>query len=336
MLQLHTPDIVDILKRHADHPSAFLAVNRDTRHFLSDRVPGLIAHRPAGKRHLVMAAGISTQSQHKDALLADFLAWAKEGRKKIIAVQMLRPDAEILAKHGFTVNQIGTSYSLSLRDFKISGTPFVKLRNKISRAKRAGVEVKQLGRDLTFDPELEARLQEIDARWLADKRAKELDFLVGEVGDLGNFDPSVKRLFVAFYEGEPVAYILYTASFGAYRGWMHDLTRRLTHAPTGVMELINLTAIQSFIAEGADYLNFGFTPLAGLSPDLEIPGASSHPARKIFSFLSEHGRFLYPADSQSRYKLKWSPNVVLPEYIAFQGGFSPLGLWDFLKLTRAL
>jgi lysylphosphatidylglycerol synthetase-like protein (DUF2156 family) len=336
MLQSRTLDIVNILKRYADHPSAFLATNRDTCHFLSDRVPGLIAYRLAGKHHLVMAAGISAETRYKDALLADFLARSKTERKKIIAVQMLRPDADVLARQGFTVNQIGTSYALSLSGFKISGTPFVKLRNKISRARRAGVEVKQLGRDLAFTPELEARIQAINTRWLADKHAKELAFLVGEVGYLNRFDPSVKRLFVAFHGGEAVAYILYTASFGEYRGWMHDLTRRLPDAPTGVMELINLTAIESFIAERADFLNFGFTPLAGLSPDMEIPGASSRPAQKIFSFLSRHGQFIYPADSQSRYKLKWSPNVVLPEYIAFQGGFSVLGLWEFLKLTRAL
>ncbi len=336
MLQSKPLAIVDLLNNYADHPSAFLATNQETQHFLSDTVPGLIAYRLAGRNHVVMAAGLSAKAEHKDALLEDFIAWAKEQGKKVIAIQMLRDDAEVLARHNFTVNQIGTSYSLALNQFKISGSPFMKLRNKISRARRAGVEVKQWGKDFSLSPELESQLKNIDAQWLSQKHAKELAFLIGEIGDLGKMDESVKRLFVAFSGGEPVAYILYTASFGAYQGWMHDLTRRLPDAPTGVMELINLTAIESFIAEKAQHLNFGFTPLVGLSSEQEIPGVSSRLAQKIFLWLSKHGRFLYPADSQLQYKLKWAPNIVLPEYIAFQGGFSLGGLWDFLKLTQVV
>lgn len=336
MQQLNRLSILDMLRSNANHPSAFLATNHDTQHFVSERVPGLIAYRPAGKKHVVMAAGLCAQNEHKEELVREFLSWNKMKGRKAIAIQMLRNDAEVLARQGFTVNQIGTSYSLSLNDFKIAGTPFVKLRNKISRAKRAGVRVKQLGKDLLYTPELEVKLKHIDSLWIKQKHAKELDFLIGEIGDFNNIDNSVKRLFVAFYEDEPVAYIFYTACFGKYQGWMHDLTRRLPDAPTGVMELINLTAIESFIGENSKHLNFGFTPLVDLSSDLEIPDASSSMAQKVFLFLSKHGSFIYPADSQLQYKLKWKPNIILPEYIAFQNGFSLLGLWDFLKLTRAL
>ncbi|MDJ0677154.1 MAG: DUF2156 domain-containing protein [Calothrix sp. MO_167.B42] len=336
MSQLKCLEVVDVLKKCANHPSAFLATNQGTQHFLSNKVPGLIAYRLAGRNHVIIAAGVSAKTEHKDTLIEDFLAWVKKKRKKIIAVQMLRDDANILARHNFTVNQIGSSYSLALNGFKIAGTPFMKLRNKISRARRAGVEIKQLGKDLSFTPELESQLKKIDTQWLKQKHAKELAFLIGELGDLNNMDMSVKRLFVGFKEGDPVAYILYTASFGAYQGWMHDLTRRLPDAPTGVMELININAIESFMAEKAQYLNFGFTPLVGLSSEFEIPRVNSRLAQKIFLFLSKHGRFIYPADSQLQYKLKWSPNIVLPEYIAFQDGFSLEGLWNFLKLTQAL
>ncbi len=335
MLQFKSPNVLDILRDCADHPSAFLATNQDTQQFISKNIPGMVAYRSAGK-HLVIAAGLSAKAQNKEALLEEFIEWGRQQKKKIIAIQMLRDDAEVLAKHGFTVNQIGTSYSLALDKFKISGSRFMKLRNKISRARRAGVEVKELGKDFVFSPILESQLQQIDQQWLRKKHAKELDFLIGEVGDLTNIDPSVKRLFVAFNNDEPVAYILYTACFGVHEGWMHDLTRKLPDAPTGVMELINLTAIETFIEEKNQYINFGFTPLTGLNPEVEILGAYSPLAQKIFVFLAKHGSFIYPATSQLQYKLKWAPNHILPEYIAFQGGFSLWGLWDFLKLTQAL
>jgi hypothetical protein len=42
---------------------------------------------------------------------------------------------------------------------------------------------------------------------------------------------------------------------------------------------------------------------------------------------------MHPTQTQLQYKLKWAPEVIRPEYIAFQDGFSLSGLWSFLRLT---
>jgi lysylphosphatidylglycerol synthetase-like protein (DUF2156 family) len=234
------------------------------------------------------------------------------------------------------VNQIGASYSVGLEKFKLTGTPFIKLRNKISRARREGVEVLELGNSLPLNEALARNIHAIDEEWIKGKHAKELAFLVGEVGELSELDREAKRLFVAMYGGAPVAYILYVASFGAHRGWMHDLTRRLSSAPPGTMELINITAIERFKAESAETLNFGFTPLTALAREHEIAGAWSRTAAWIFDLIARRGSFIYPAGTQLAYKLKWAPDLVQPEYVAFQGGFTLSGLWRFLRLTRAI
>jgi lysylphosphatidylglycerol synthetase-like protein (DUF2156 family) len=330
---------VETLRRHANHPSAYLALNRDTSRFRVSGVDGLIAYRYAGRRHVVMAAGITAASENRVLLLDHFLSWARAQRRKVIAVQMLREDAELLAQRGFRVNQVGGSYSVGLAEFKIAGTAFIKLRNKISRARRAGVEVMELGNDLPMSPELAQSIRSIDEEWIRGKHAKELEFLVGEVGDLTSMDyvtERTKRIFVAMTDGAPVAYVLYVASFGASRGWMHDLSRRLSRAPTGTMELINITAIERFKAERAQMLNFGFTPLTALDPEHEIPGAWSRMAAWIFKQLALRGSFIYPAQTQLAYKMKWAPSLVQPEYVAFQGGFTLGALWQFLRLTKAI
>jgi len=148
-------------------------------------------------------------------------------------------------------------------------------------------------------------------------------------------DRSVKRMFIAVQGGKPVAYILYTASFGQYAGWMHDLTRRVPEAPTGVMESINACAIETFKAEGAVMLNFGFTPLTSLAEEHELPHASHPVTAWLFKKLARHGNAIYPAQDQLQYKLKWAPDIVLPEYIAFERGATPGSLWQFLRLTGA-
>jgi lysylphosphatidylglycerol synthetase-like protein (DUF2156 family) len=328
--------VLRVLRTHADHPSALLAINRDTLRFSADGIEGFIAYRPAGRRHLVMVAGVSAAAGRADELLDRFLAWAAGERRQVVAVQILRDDAERFARRGFRVNQIGASYGITLAGFALAGTRFIKLRNKISRARRCGIVVAELGKDVALVPDVRHAIEEIDRQWIKEKGTRELEFLVGETGQLDEIDGSLRRIFVALREGIPVAYILYTASFGRYAGWMHDLSRRLPDAPAGVMELINSRAIEIFKAEGAKMLNFGFTPLTSLAPEHELPGSWHRMTAWGFAQLAAHGSFIYPAQTQLQYKMKWSPDVVLPEYVAFQKGGTLSGLWRFLRLTRAI
>jgi lysylphosphatidylglycerol synthetase-like protein (DUF2156 family) len=331
-----TARAVQTLRAHADHPSALLAINRETACYCLPGIDGLVAYRLAGRRHLVMIAGIAAAHDERAALLDGFLHWARREGRKVVAVQMLREDAELFASRGFSVNQIGASYSVRLDRFKISGTPFIKLRNKISRARRSGITVLELGVDLPASAGIWDAIAAIDQAWIKDKGAKELAVLIGELGAAEAFDRSIKRLFIAVAGDVPVAYILYTASFGKHAGWMHDLTRRMPDTVAGVMELINITAIERFKAEGAPLLNFGFTPLTSLSEGNELPGAYSRVTAWAFRQLNRHGSFIYPAEAQLQYKLKWAPDLIQPEYIAFQKGATLSGLWQFLRVTRAV
>jgi hypothetical protein len=36
------------------------------------------------------------------------------------------------------------------------------------------------------------------------------------------------------------------------------------------------------------------------------------------------------------YKLKWAPDLVQPEYVAFAGGISLRSVWALLRLTNAV
>jgi lysylphosphatidylglycerol synthetase-like protein (DUF2156 family) len=101
-----------------------------------------------------------------------------------------------------------------------------------------------------------------------------------------------------------------------------------------VLELIVVTAIETFQAERAAHLHFGFTPFTSLSPEHEVPGASRVTAR-ILQFLAMHGSAIYPAASQLAYKEKWGLDLVQPEYIAFQGGISLRRVWSLLRVTNA-
>jgi len=317
--------VSDAIQSYGDNPSAFLALNSGNEYFTVPGLAGGIVYRTAG-RYLVQFAGPFAPDDTYAQLLRQFLDFAAGQRRRVVGIQLQRPDAVRYAEHGFTVNQLGSSYAVDLGKFTLRGSRFMRLRNKIKRAARSGVVVAE--QDLA---DSQPALAEIDREWLRSKgrHAKQLQFLVGEATG------GVRRLFMARIEGEPVGYITYSPVYGSRPGWMHDLSRRRLDVPPGVMEAINSTAIDMFQQEQVPWLHFGFTPFVGLDPALEV-GAASPLVSRIVRLLAEHGNAVYPAASQLAYKEKWSPHAVLPEYLAFQGRPRIGAVYRLLRVTNAL
>ncbi|WP_440901955.1 bifunctional lysylphosphatidylglycerol flippase/synthetase MprF [Actinosynnema sp.] len=318
--------LLPALERYADNPSAFLALNAENEHFTAPGVDGFVCYRARGRRWLQFG-GPFTGEGEREGLQRRFLEHAHAQGRKVIGVQLQRADAELLAGLGLTVNQVGASYAVELGGFSLRGKRFVRLRNKISRALREGLEVAEVDADGHT-----GAIRDIDARWLRQKgrRTKELTFLIGEIG--GEWQAR-RKLFVGRIGGRPVGYISYAPVHGSRPGWLHDLSRRLPECPPGVMEAINAHAVEHFRALGAPWLHFGFTPFTGLDDSHRLPTASPFAAR-VIRLLAERGERVYPAKSQVEYKLKWCPTVVLPEYFAFDGGISPRSLWSLARATN--
>ena len=321
-------DVARALRDYADNPSAYLALNEGNAYFCVPDIPGVVAYREAG-RYWMQFGGPFAAAEDRGALLRAFLDRAARQRRKVVAVALQRADAELYAMNGFVVNQIGSTYAVDLTRFSLRGKRFVRLRNKVSRASRAGLQIVEVDA-----ADWSANVQAIDAAWLHGKgrHVKQLEFLVGEIGGEAQ---RFRRMFAGVIAGKPVAYVSYVPAFGTRSGWLHDLSRRIPDAPPGVMEAINMHAIVTFQQEGADWLHFGFTPFVGLSAKAEVSSASGIVAR-IVRLLAEHGRVVYPADSQLDYKNKWCPDVVAPEYLGFHNTVSPAAIWKLLRITRSI
>jgi len=219
-----------ILQRHAANPSAFLALNEGTAHFTVPGVDGLIAYQLAGRSTIVQLGSVFADPADQGLLLAVFLDFAHVSKRKVVAVQLMRHDAELYAAHGFTVNQFGADYARELPAFNLKGKKHMQLRNKVSRARRAGVSVVEI--EESSPAHLAPSLDEIDQVWLRSKgrHVKELKLMVGQrVGAA----QSRRRLFVAQDEsGAALGYVSFAPVFGAQSGWLHDLSRRRPDART--------------------------------------------------------------------------------------------------------
>ena len=107
-------------------------------------------------------------------------------------------------------------------------------------------------------------------------------------------------------------------------------TRRVS--PGAPMVRLDRVEPLPYRGEGASHLHFGFTPFVFAGE--EGPGASRVVAF-ILRLLGRWGGFIYPARSQIAYKLKWGPDLVEREYLAFRP-LSFRAVWDLLLLTRSI
>jgi len=311
-----------------DHPSGFLAMSPRNQLFAADGIAGFIAYREQG-RHLIAFGGVHAEPPYRGDLLDKFLGHAASRGRRVIFVQIRAPQAQMFLDRGFTVNQFGTSFGLRLSHFSLRGTPKMQLRNKVSRARKGGLRVVELGRELPRDENTFAQLRLVSAEWLRGK-GKELDFMIGEIG--GPEELSRRIFIVQDGHDEAVGFITYVPAWGKTPGYLHDLTRRMPTAPAGAMELCNACAIERMIAEGIEFLHFGFTPF--ITDGVEFPGANRIVAWTMRQ-LRKYGGFVYPAESQAQYKLKWGPDIVEPEYLAVRP-MSIRSVIDLLILTRSI
>lgn len=331
------PDLraLEVLRAHGDHTSAFLTFNQETLHFTAPGIEGLIAYRPAGRRHLIQLCGPLAAERDRRELLRAFRGWARSEGRRVTAVQLRPGDARLYADDGFKVNQLGSSYSMDLDEFTLRGKRFLKTRNKISRARRQGVTVEELSADDLERPEVEAELAAVDGAWLRSKgrMAKELTFMVGERGGRGR---GLRRVFAGRRDGRTIAYVTYSPCWGERPGWLYDLTRRRPDSPPGVVELIFHTVVERLREEGCRWLHLGLTPLVGLAPEHEEGLPASGAVTRLVRLLSERGEAIYPARSQEDFKLKWAPQLVEPEYVAFEGRPRLAAVWHLMRVTRAI
>ncbi|MDP9360381.1 MAG: DUF2156 domain-containing protein [Acidobacteriota bacterium] len=311
-----------------DHPSGYLALSPRNQRYAIEGVPGFIAFREQGK-HWISIGGVHAWEGSRERLLDGFLREGAERERRILAVQVPESQAQLFVSRGFTTNQMGTSFARRLERFSLAGGPHVKLRNKIKRAREAGIVAREVGREIPSDEGIFGRIREVSDAWLRGKEKKELEFMIGEIG--GPDDTERRTFVVVDAEDRLLGFITYVPVWGKHPGYLHDLTRRLPDAPPGAMELCNLFAVERFVREGVAHLHFGFTPFIVE----ETPRAFEKPLFAwVIRMLGRYGKVVYPAQSQAKYKLKWGPDIIEREFIACRN-WSPRAILDLLILTRS-
>lgn len=328
-------EILPTVQSYGEHSSVFLALNDGNSFFTTDDVAGTIVYRPFGNRYWVQFTGAIAAEPDRPRLEAAFIDEAARQRRRILAVQLSRSDAELAVDNGYVANPFGCSYSIDLAQFTLSGRKFVKTRNMITRSRREGVTVTEVDRDRLDTPEFAAQLDQIDAAWLRNKgrHVKEMQFLIGQRGGAVQ---DHRRLFVAEHAGRAIAYISYAPVYGPQGGWLYDLTRRVPDSPPGVIEHLFADAALRLRDQGAMWMHLGLTPFVGATDEHVLAQGHSRTLAWLLDKIGQRCSALYPARSQLAFKLKWRPHLITPEYVAFPRRIHVRDAWCLARITNSL
>ena len=275
--------------------------------------PGCPASSPSAARAGTgwCPAACTRPTASRADLLDAFLRDSARDGEQVVALQVRAGDVALFRSRGFRVDAFGSTFALELPRFSFAGTKRMKLRNRIKRARDAGVTVVELGRDRACPPGLWRRLADISQAWLTTKGGHELDLLVGEMGEPGRSGSAAVRRLRS--REQPLAFITYVPAWGERPGVLHDLTRRAPDAPAGVMELINATA--SPASRPRRSASFISASRRSWSAWAGPRGAGDHwLVPRLVRFIGRWGRAIYPARAQLQYKQKWAPEIVEPEH----------------------
>jgi lysylphosphatidylglycerol synthetase-like protein (DUF2156 family) len=326
--------LLDRLRRHGDHPSAFIALEPGNDFYLDDGSDGFVAYRRSGRYRFVFAGPVGAAAD-VPGILDRFLAVSTAAGDLVVAVQVPERFLHLYAERGFVMNQLGTTYAVDLSRATLDGAAMRKVRQGVRRGERAGGRVIEVGVDLPWTEELRGQLDEIDRHWLgpSGKSAKALRFMVGGRSDELR---DHRRLFVVDLDGRPIGYSQCVPAFGDQPGWLYDLNRLVPGSPD-VGDLQVWSVMKRLRDEGAGWFHLGFTPFAELD---ERHAPASVPRSRVGGFalrmLAAHGEALYPTAGAVAWKNKWKPVTTAPEYVAFPARLRPGAVVRLLRLTNVV
>jgi len=314
------------LLANSPHPSAPLALHSELKPIVAPGGQAALVY--AQRRCTVLVPLGPMGDRHQGAQLLRNLTDDRSVRTVIIT-QTRESDLPLVRSLGFKSEVFGRNYSIYLPHFTDRGKPLAKVRQNIHRAAREGVTV----REVPLGDQLSSIVAAVTADWIRQKgsHTKKLKLLVGEDKPING---KASRAFVAYKDGTAVAFVMYSAAAGESDRWLYDLTRRTVEAPTGTIEAINMTALRTLADEGSKWLHLGLTPFVGVSSETILN--ESRRLSLLMRTFASHGEHFYPARDQERFKLKWNPHVVEPEFISVYPSVRAGSLYGLMRLTNMI
>lgn len=248
-----------------DTYAAYLATESDREYFWGASRRGVVAFRRRG-RHVLVGDGLLADPDDREALLAEFLAFAALNRWHTSYVNVPRNEINLFRRQGCQVTKCGEEPLVRLQRTHFQGKEWEWARRQENFCRRHGVEFRELAAD-PLDPDyretLAPQLDEISRDHLADTlHRRELSFFVSQFDAL---DVRDRRLFVAEEAGRVIAFIVCNPGLAGDM-WAVEVYRRRRDAIRGSVPALIMHALRTMQAEGVGYASLSLCPFLRCTP----------------------------------------------------------------------
>ncbi len=307
----------DLVLRHGHDTLSFFKLRGDKLHFFDSTRRAFVGYRIEGGVLLVSGDPVGPEDA-LPRLLRELCAFAEVRGLRIGVVGASQRFAELASGAGLRSFYIGDEAIVDVRSFSLEGRPIRKVRQSVTRSRKAGFTavLHKLG-DLTED-EL-GELEGVSQRWRGDEPERGFSMAIDSLrGD---------------HLGES-AVVLARDGDGHVRGFLHfvpcygrsamslGLMRRERDSVNGLMEFLIVSSIELLREQGVDELSLNFAAFARL---LHSPAGRFE---ELLGRLVTLGNPYFQIESLYRFNSKFSPRWQ-PRYLLYESrslGFARTGL----------
>ena len=307
------PRLLALVERYGWEHQSFLSLYDGMKVWWTQEPEAAVVYRRIGSVVIVTATPLAAREDWR-AVTLRFLDWCKTQNLDCLMLPVGADFADVARECGMALLRIGESGYFKLPEWKPAGDRAKKVRAGVNQARKAGMRVER------FDPAqgtahgdaaVRAEIEALCQRWVNTREVDAFGWLL----ELDPFKLSEhKRYFLARDAAGRLTGLLVCSPIYARHGWyLEDLIRH-PQAERGVSELLVVEALQQLAAEGAQVATLATSPLAGIDP-AEYTGQLKQLAR-LLKLIYEHLDAFYHFKALHRFKAKFAPSFVEPEYVA--------------------
>lgn len=299
------PRLLALVRRCGYEHQSFLSLYTGMQVWYAREVEGAVVYRLVGRVAVVAAAPLAAPADLSH-VTQQFLAYCTERKWDCLMLPVGANFAAVAQACGMGLLHIGESGYFRLPEWQPAGDRAKKVRAGINQARKAGVHIKV--HDPTTDAAARAEIEELCQAWVDTREVDALGWLL----ELAPFRLSAhKRYFLARDAAGRLIGMLACAPIYARRGWYLEDLIRSPQAERGTSELLVVEALRQLAAEGAQLATLGTAPLAGTAPVTQFKLLA-----RALRLVYEHLDAFYHFKNLHRFKAKFAPSYVEPEYVA--------------------
>jgi lysyl-tRNA synthetase class 2 len=250
----------DLVEAYGGDSLAFFALRRDKSYLFSPSRRAFLAYRVVVGTALVSGDPVGDEAEIDD-LLAELRRLVRARGWRLAVVGASEENLDRYRALGLKPVPIGEEAVLRPQDFSLEGRAIRKVRQSVSRLRKAGYSFRVVAAD-EVPPELEAELEDLSDAWLCGQPERGFSMAIDDLHVPGTV------LALAENAEGGVGGFLHLAPSLAGGGWSLSTMRRRPDSPNGLTEFLVVEALAWARETDASELSLNFCAMTDfLAPD---------------------------------------------------------------------